>query len=70
MRDEEKLIAALRQREAATASVSDEHWQELLAGTPPGFGAAEAAVSVVEFTDFQCPFCAQAAETMRRLKQD
>jgi protein-disulfide isomerase len=24
----------------------------------------------VEFTDFQCPFCAQAAETMRRLKQD
>jgi protein-disulfide isomerase len=69
-RDEAKLIAALREREAATASVTDERWQELLAGTPPGFGAPEAAVSVVEFTDFQCPFCAQAAETMRRLKQD
>jgi protein-disulfide isomerase len=69
-RDEEKLIAALREREAATASVSDERWQELVAGMPPGFGAPEASVVLVEFTDFQCPFCAQAAETMRRLKQD
>jgi protein-disulfide isomerase len=69
-RDEPRLIAALREREAANASVSDEHWQELLEGTPPGFGAADARVVVVEFTDFQCPFCAQAAETVRRLKQD
>lgn len=69
-RDEERLMAALKEREEATAQVSDEQWQDLLKGTPPSFGAADASVVVVEFTDFQCPYCAQAAQTVQRLKQD
>jgi protein-disulfide isomerase len=70
LHDQTQLVAALQQREAMNGPLSDEQWQALTAGHPPGFGAADARVVVVEFTDFQCPFCAQAAETMRRLKQD
>jgi protein-disulfide isomerase len=70
MHDQEQLIAALRAREDLNQPVSDASWQALLAGQPPGFGTADARVQVVEFTDFQCPFCAQAAETIRRLKHD
>ena len=70
MHDQEQLVAALRQRESLNAPLSDASWQALLAGQPPGFGAPDARVAVVEFTDFQCPFCAQAAETMRRIKKD
>lgn len=70
LHDQEQLVAALRQRESLNAPLSDALWQALLAGQPPGFGAADARVAVVEFTDFQCPYCAQAAETMRRIKKD
>jgi protein-disulfide isomerase len=70
LRDQRQLIAALRQREALNGPISDERWQALLDGEPPGFGAASAPVTVVEFSDFQCPYCAQAAETVHRLKKD
>lgn len=32
-------------------------------------GAEEAAVTIIEFSDFQCPFCARHAETLRRIRQ-
>lgn len=32
-------------------------------------GAADAKVTVIEFTDFQCPFCSKASMTMRKLKK-
>jgi protein-disulfide isomerase len=70
LHDQSQLIAALRQRQALDAPLSDERWQALLAGEPPGFGVAGAKVAVVEFSDFQCPYCAQAAATVQRLKQD
>jgi protein-disulfide isomerase len=70
LRDQQQLIAALRQRQALSAELSDERWQALLAGQPAAFGAANAAVTVVEFSDFQCPYCAQAADTVKRLKQE
>ncbi|MFI5306747.1 MAG: thioredoxin domain-containing protein, partial [Polyangiales bacterium] len=68
-RDQDQLLAALRQRQALNAPVSDERWAALLAGQPASFGAAEAKVVVVEFSDFQCPYCAQAASTVHRLRE-
>ncbi len=69
-RDQAQLLAALRQREALGQPLSDERWQALTAGEPAGFGAKDAPVVVVEFSDFQCPYCAQAAETVKRLRQE
>ena len=35
----------------------------------PSWGSRDALVTVVEFSDFQCPFCARANVTMSRLKE-
>ncbi len=34
-------------------------------GNSPTFGAAEQKIVLVEFSDFQCPFCAQAHQTIK-----
>ncbi len=40
-----------------------------VAGAPVR-GPADALITVVEFADFQCPFCARVEETLERLAQD
>ena len=69
LRDQDRLIAALHERKALTEPLSEEAWRSLLAGTPPGFGAANAQVVIVEFSDFQCPYCAEAAATVHKLRE-
>lgn len=34
----------------------------------PSWGPSDASVSIIIFSDFQCPFCAQVAETLRQVK--
>lgn len=38
-------------------------------GDSPVFGKKDAAVTIIEFSDFQCPFCSRAAETVTQLKK-
>lgn len=38
------------------------------AGNGPSKGPAAAAVTIVEFSDFQCPFCGRMAPTLRRIE--
>ena len=49
--------------------MSEETWAALLQGSPPGFGDASARVNLVAFSDFECPFCARAAVTVRQLRE-
>ena len=35
----------------------------------PGKGPAKAAVTIVEFSDFECPFCAQVQDTLRQIME-
>jgi hypothetical protein len=69
LRDQDRLIAALHERKALTEPLSEEAWGSLLAGAPPGFGKADAPVVIVEFSDFQCPYCAEAAATVHKLRE-
>ena len=39
------------------------------AGDAPLFGKKDAPISIVEFSDFQCPFCARGAETVTQIKK-
>jgi protein-disulfide isomerase len=35
----------------------------------PSFGPADAKVTMVEFSDFQCPYCSKAAQTTHKIKE-
>lgn len=39
------------------------------AGNGPSFGPKDAKITIVEFSDFQCPFCSRAAETVNQIKK-
>jgi protein-disulfide isomerase len=64
-----ELLAQLQEREARTQPLGDEPWRALLGGTPPSFGPQDARVTIVEFSDFQCPYCAQASETVKKIRE-
>lgn len=42
---------------------------ELDDGTSPVKGAEKAVVTIVEFSDFECPFCTQVQETLRQVME-
>lgn len=41
---------------------------DVAVGDAPIWGSADAKVTVVEFSDFQCPFCSKGAEVIKELK--
>ena len=64
-----ELLAQLEEREARTQPLGDEPWRALLGGSPPSFGPQDAKVTIVEFSDFQCPYCAQASQTVKKIRE-
>lgn len=38
-------------------------------GSSPSFGKKDSKIKIVEFSDFQCPFCSRAAKTVTDLKK-
>lgn len=68
-RTADDLAAAQSEREAEKAREAQELHARLdkaIEGLPVR-GPAEAPITIVEFSDFQCPYCARAAETVETL---
>ncbi len=38
-------------------------------GQSPAFGSEKAAVTIIEYSDFQCPFCSRGAQTVSEIKK-
>ncbi len=69
MQQYDAVLADLKRMEAKNQPLTDELKAELVAGGVSA-GSAESKVKVVEFSDFECPFCSRAADTINKLKAD
>lgn len=43
---------------------------DVAVGGAPTWGKENAKVTIIEFSDFQCPYCAKAAETVEQIKKE
>ena len=64
-----EVLSGLKKQEERNKPLAPEKMAKLTEGTAPAFGPADAKVTIVEFSDFQCPFCSRAATAVHTLKQ-
>jgi protein-disulfide isomerase len=65
----DRVLGELQQMEKANAPLSTELAAKHAAGDAPAFGPDDAKVTLVEYSDFQCPFCSKAAKVVGQIKK-
>ncbi len=63
----QQVLAGLR--EEAAISISLPRQRTRVAATGPSLGPEGAPITIVEFSDFQCPFCARVVPTVKALHE-
>jgi protein-disulfide isomerase len=64
-----EVTAELQKMEEANKPLSPELQAAISQGGGVSFGPANAKVQVVEFSDFQCPYCSRAAGVVHQIKE-
>src|SRR5689334_3962749 len=64
-----EVVAELKSMEDANKPLTPELQAAIAATSPSSFGPANAKVQIVEFSDFQCPFCSQAAGVVHQIRE-
>ncbi|HWZ89023.1 MAG TPA: thioredoxin domain-containing protein [Polyangiaceae bacterium] len=64
-----EIVADLKKMEQANQPLSPEIAANIAKGKAPSFGPENAKVTVVEFSDFQCPYCSKAADVVDQVKE-
>jgi len=66
--DKAALFAQLRKEQPVTVMLTAPRVEVKSAGHPE-VGAKDAPVTIVEFSDFQCPFCGRAEPTLKQIRE-
>lgn len=66
----DKIIEDLKKQEARNQPLTAEQQAALAADDAPSFGPKDAKVTVVEFSDFECPYCSKAAKVTEQLRKE
>ncbi len=66
---EELMKMAPETKQAAGSDAAEPSSVKVDPGNGPSFGPKNAKVTIVEFSDFQCPYCREVTETIQKIKQ-
>ena len=64
-----EITEDLKKMEAQNKPLTADLQAAIAANTAPAFGPENASVKIVEFSDFQCPYCARAADVVHQIKE-
>lgn len=64
-----EVLADLKRMEDANKPLSAEKQANIAKNDAPSFGPEDAKVTIVEFSDFQCPFCSRGANAANEIKK-
>jgi protein-disulfide isomerase len=68
MSQENRKSAVAKAPATPNAPAEDTTIHKVALGTSPALGKPDALVTMVEFSDFQCPFCKRAEDTLKQVK--
>jgi protein-disulfide isomerase len=64
-----EVLSDLKQQEDRMKPLDEQKRTKIAEGKVPAFGPDDAKVTIVEFSDFECPFCSRAAEVTHKVKE-
>lgn len=65
----DEVLADLKQQVKKNEPLSAAQQKAIAEGAAPSFGPDDARVTIVEFSDFACPFCSRAAGVVEQIRE-